>query len=577
MANAAKVSCHSRNEVFEQTQMANVAIQDEVSDVSGAKTSRWFSPETGIHTSKHENVQLPEDPVMDVVSFILSNNHSGVLALVDATSGASISYAELPEMIKSVAAGLHQIGVSRGQVVLILLPNSIYFPVIFLAVLSIGAIATPMNPLSTSSEIKRQVKNSGVVVSFTVRAYLDKVEKTGVESILVPEEFDSSSRSPEFSIFDKLLACSPRLVPRRNIMQRDTAALLYSSGTSGVSKGVVLTHANLIAMVKLFVQFEASQYDYPSWETVTLASLPMFHVYGLSLFSLGLLSTGSTVVVMKRFNEAEMVRTIEKYGVTHFPLVPPLLTALTRVKGSDRYHMRCLKQVSCGAAPVSMNAIQEFLEKFPHVDFIQGYGMTETAAVGTRGFNSKRFKNYTSVGLLAPNMEAKVVDLKTGSSLPPCNSGELWLRGPSIMQGYLNNSHATSLTVNQDGWLHTGDIGFFDQDGFLYLTDRLKEIIKYKGFQVAPAELESVIISHPDVTDVAVTAIKNQEAGEIPAAFVVRRPGSKISSNDVIDYVSQQVSPYKKVRQVVFVNYIPRSAAGKILRRQLRNGGSSKL
>ncbi|KAJ0968018.1 hypothetical protein J5N97_024935 [Dioscorea zingiberensis] len=250
---------------------------------------------------------------------------------------------------------------------------------------------------------------------------------------------------------------------------------------------------------------------------------------------------------------------IDTFKVTHFPVVPPILAALTQAKAAGGCELKSLIQVSSGAAPLSRKIIHEFLDAFPHVDLIQGYGMTESTAVGTRGFNSKSLKKYTSVGLLAPNMQAKVISCKTGSCLPPGSSG------------YLHDETATRSAIDEDGWLRTGDIAYFDHDGYLHVVDRLKDAIKYKGFQIAPADLEAVLISHPEVLDVAVTSAEDEEAGEIPVAFIVRAPGSAISSSEIIEYTAKRVTPYKKVRKVVFVQSIPRTPAGKILKRVLKN------
>ncbi|KAL6955728.1 4-coumarate--CoA ligase-like 6 [Sarracenia purpurea var. burkii] len=467
----------------------------------------WFSPATGIYSSKHPPVHLPTDPSIDVVSFIFSKKHDGLCALTDSVSGYSISYSELYPLVKSMASGLHEMGVSRGDVVLIMLPNSIYFPVVFLGVLYLGAIATTVNPLCTLAETKKQTLDCHLSLAFTLPNCVDKLNAMGVHAIGVPQNVGFDSNQTGVSDFYKLISGNPDLVPRPMIHQQDTAAILYSSGTTGSCKGVVLTHRNFIAMIELFVQFEASQYEYSSAENVYLAVLPMFHIYGLSLFVMGLLSLGSTIVVMRKFDANEMTKCIGRFKVTHFPVVPPLMTALmARAKSVGGSAWKSLKQVSCGAAPLSRKIIEDFVQTFTHVDFIQGYGMTETAAVGTRGFNTDKLHNYSSIGLLAPNMEARVVDLVTGSFLPPSKGGELWLRGPAIMKGYLNNPEATAMTIDEDGWLRTGDAVYFDEDGYLHLFDRLKEIIKYKGFQISPSELEAVLVSHTDILDAAVTA-----------------------------------------------------------------------
>ncbi|KAM2229734.1 hypothetical protein EV2_014561 [Malus domestica] len=540
----------------------------------------WFSPETGIYCSKHPEITLPTYHFLDVVTFIFSHQHAGVSpALIDSSSGSSLSYSQLYSFVKSFASGLRQMGISQGDVVLFLLPNSIYYPVVFLGVLYAGAIVTTMNPLSSVGEIKKQVGDSKACHAFTGLEYVGKLQALGVPAVLVPENAVLDSKNEAFSVFYKLVNGNVGLAPRPVIRQQDTAAIMYSSGTTGASKGVVITHRNFIAAVELFVRFEASQYEGSSLSNVYLDVLPLFHIYGLLLFVMGLFSLGSRIVVMKKFDVSEVVKAIEKYKVTHFPVVPPILTALT-AKAKDglaKQSLKSLKQVSSGAAPLSAKSIEDFVRTLPHVDLIQGYGMTETTAVGTRGFNTESLKKPSSIGLLAPNMQAKVVDWKTGSPLPPTSSGELWLRGPGIMNGYLNNADATMSTIDEEGWLHTGDIVYFDEDGYLYLQDRLKDAIKYKGFQIAPADLEGVLINHPEILDVAVAGVVDEESGEIPVAFVVRKHGSRILEDNVMDFVAAQVAPYKKVRKVVFTDSIPKSAAGKILRRELRKVLTSRL
>ncbi|KAL4199490.1 hypothetical protein AMTRI_Chr03g51410 [Amborella trichopoda] len=554
-------------------------------------SKNWYSDENGVYKSTFSPVDLPKDPFLDATSFLLSHKHHGTTALIDSSTGFSISYTQLPHMVKSIASGLHEIGVSQGQVVLMLLPNMAYFPVIFLSIISAGAIATPMNPLSTFNEIMKQIKYCNVVLAFTVSEYLGKLEKAGIPVVLVREHEEKSShfvRGKEEKIscsgsskvvsFDWVLSCDPIHATRPRINQNDIAVLLNSSGTSGPSKVVAITHRNLISTVELFVRFEASlcENEYMGWETVYLDVIPMFHIYGLVLLASGLLSLGSKIVIMHKFDEREMARCISGYGVTHIPAVPSLVVSLTKIGKMDNYSFRSLKQVVSGAAPLSKKSIDEFLKVFPHVELGQGYGMTETTAVGFRGTTNAKVKKYSSVGLLAPNMEAKVVDSAQGSCLPPGETGELWLRGPGIMKEYFNSHTATLSTIDKEGWLHTGDIVYFDKDGYLYIVDRLKDIIKCNGFQVAPADLDAILILHPQILDAAVAGIPNEQTGEIPVAFVKRSIGSNLSEADVIDFVAAQVAPYKKVRKVVFVNSIPRSTAGKVLRKKLRVSCVSK-
>ncbi|XP_076949823.1 4-coumarate--CoA ligase-like 6 [Bidens hawaiensis] len=539
----------------------------------------WFSLETGIYSSKHSLRTLPSNPFVDVVSHIFSQNHHGKTSFIDSSTGYTLSYSELQPLVKSMACGLHhQMGIKKGDVVLLLLPNSVYFHIVFLGVLYLGAVVTTMNPLSSVLEIKKQTTQCNVSLAFTSSSRLKELSALGITSVGVPENPNYNPNIVDFSCFHQLISSNHRAMPPPKISQDDTAAILFSSGTTGASKGVVLTHKNLISAVELFVRFEASQYGNNNEENTYLAIIPMFHIYGLTLFTLGILSLGSSIVVMNKFDHNEMVRAIDKYRVTHFPAVPPLLKALIKV-GKSVYcgRLKSLKQVSSGAAPLSTKCIEEFAQTFPHVDFIQGYGLSESTAVGTRGFNTKEIRNYTSVGLLAPNMQAKVVDNVTGLCSPPGKTGELWLRGPGIMKEYLNNVEASCSTIDKHGWLHTGDIVYFDHQGYLYIVDRLKDVIKYKGFQIAPADLEDVLVSHPDIDDAVVIGRLDEEAGEIPMAFVVKKPKAKISQYDVINFVAKQVAPYKRVQKVEFINEIPKSAAGKILRRELKHTFSSRL
>ncbi|CAH2078575.1 unnamed protein product [Thlaspi arvense] len=496
---------------------------------SHQKLPLWFSPETGIYTSKFPSLQLPVDPNLDAVSALFSHIHgvddAASSAFVDSLTGFSISYSELQIMVKSTAAGIyHGLGVRQGDVVSLVLPNSVYFPLIFLSLISLGAIVTTMNPSSSLGEIEKQVSECNVGLAFTSPKNAEKLSSLGIVVIRVPESYDFDSIRIENPKFYSMIKGDFGSVPKPLIKQDDVAAIMYSSGTTGASKGALLTHRNLIATMELFVRFEASQYEYRGSSNVYLAALPLCHIYGLSLFVLGLLSLGSTVVVTRRFDASEVIDVIGRFKITHFPVVPPMLMALTKkAKGVCGQVFQSLKQVSCGAAPLSMEFIEDFLETLPHVDLIQGYGMTESAAVGTRGFNSQKLKKYSSVGLLAPNMQAKVVDWSSGSFLPPGKRGELWIQGPGVMKGYLNNPEATKMTIVEDSWLRTGDIAYFDEDGYLFIVDRMKEIIK------APDE----------------------ECGEIPVAFVVRSQETTLSEQDVISYVAAQVAPYKKVRKVV--------------------------
>nr|CAB3500033.1 unnamed protein product [Digitaria exilis] len=537
-----------------------------------AAAASFYSAASGVYASTHPAVRLPADPSLSLVPHVLARlpaSRPDAPAFVDAATGEAVSRADLRRLVPALAAGLRlRRGIRLGDVVLLALPNSVSFPVAFFAVLAAGGVATTINPCSAPAEIAARVRDTGAALVLAAPENAGKLPPLRVPVVLVPETFRlADDGAPEFAPFRELLLLDPDLpgLPPP-VGQDDAASILYSSGTGGRSKGVVLTHRNLIATVELFVRFEASQYAAPACDNVYLAAVPMFHVYGLGLFAIGLPTLGSTVVVMKRFVVGEAVKAIDRFRITHFPMVPPIMVAL--VHAAEPTALGSLVQVSTGAAPTSGRLINDFVKAFPHVDLIQGYGMTESAAVGTRGFNTSKHKKYASVGLLAPNMHARIVDVETGCYLPPGSCGELWLLGPAIMRGYMNDEDACAMN---DGWLRTGDVAYFDSDGYLYIVGRLKEVIKYKGFQIAPADLDAVLVEHPEIVDVAVTSAEDEEAGEIPVAFVVRKSGSSLSCTQVMEYVANQVSPYKKVRKVVFVESIPRSPAGKVLRRLLKD------
>ncbi|GLJ46666.1 hypothetical protein SUGI_0983590 [Cryptomeria japonica] len=540
-----------------------------------------FSKKNKIYYSKHKPQSIPDEPYLDLVTYALSPKHpTAEIALIDSSTKEQISFQQLPTKIRRVAVGLHRLGIRQGDVVCIISPNSIHFPVIFLAILSLGAVATTTNPLNTAAEIIKQVKDSKARLAFTISELKEKVKGTGLPMVFIaqtPEEDHIFASEEGHTIaFAELIEDHSWELPAVKIRQEDTAALLYSSGTTGVSKGVIITHRNLISMIILLIRFVLAEAGTNGWELVYLAVLPMFHVYGLSVFSSGLIAAGATCVIMSKFGFEEMLKAVERFKITNLPVVPPIILGFTNSDLVEKYDLSSLKYMSSGAAPLGKEVIQAFATRFPQIELIQGYGMTEStgaAAVTTK----ESSKKYGSAGLLSPNMEAKVVDVDTAHPLPPNHQGELWLRGPLVMKGYFSNEEATLLTIDKEGWLHTGDLCYFDDDGSLYIVDRLKELIKYNAFQVAPAELEALLLSHPDILDAAVVPFPDEEAGQIPLAYVVRKSRSNLGEQDVMSFVAAQVAPYKKVRKVAMVNGIPRSAAGKILRKELAVLATSKL
>nr|GMC59321.1 4-coumarate--CoA ligase-like 9 [Ipomoea batatas] len=400
-----------------------------------------------------------------------------------------------------------------------------------------------------------------LAASLQTRFGLSKVPKLRYGTVLID--------SPELESMTNSSDCELRRV-EVEVNQSDLAAILYSSGTRGQVKGVMLTHRNLISMVAN----NYAQKPERSSPAVILYTVPYFHVFGLT-YCLKSVATAETVVVMERFELRKMLKAVEEFRVSDIAVAPPVIVGMVKEKAKKEdglgFDLSSLGMIFCGGAPLGKEAIKAFSEKFPNTHFVQGYGLTEATGAVSRTVTEKE---WGSTGRLLPNTEAKIIDLKTGNALPPGKQGELWVRGPTVMRGYVGDTKATAETLVKEGgwWLRTGDICYFDENGFLFVVDRLKELIKYKGYQVAPAELEQLLQSHPHIIDAAVIPYPDEEAGEVPMAFVVRNPkGNIIDERQVIDFIARQVAPYKKIRRVSFVSTIPRSAAGKILRKELKN------
>ncbi len=391
-----------------------------------------------------------------------------------------------------------------------------------------------------------------------LEAALEAAEHAGIgDQVYVLGEADGGTP------FAELLG-DPAAAPEVEIdPDNDLAALPYSSGTTGLPKGVMLTHLNLVSnLVQLQDSFEIKQDD------VLVGCLPFFHIYGMTVIMNQGLHAGATIVTMPRFDLDQFLGLIETHGVTRAYVVPPIALALAKHPAVDGRDLSSLMTVMSGAAPLGAELAERVAERLD-CKVIQGYGLTETSPV-THVVRPDGENKPGTIGPPLANTECRLVDPESGEEVAPGERGELWIRGPQVMRGYLNNDEATAATVDAEGWLHTGDIAVVDDDGFFEIVDRLKELIKYKGFQVAPAELEALMITHPEVADVAVIGVPDEEAGELPKAFVVAARDD-LDSDQLMDWVAGQVSPQKKIRQVEVIEEIPKSPSGKILRRVLRD------
>ncbi|XP_078434219.1 AMP-dependent synthetase and ligase family protein [Wolffia australiana] len=520
-----------------------------------------FCAATGVFHSLRPPLELPPltkpHSVTSHIFSALSSNPPppSKPAIINASKdNASISYGELFSFVGRLAGNLRsRLGLSKGDVAFILSPPSLDVPVLYLALLSIGVIVTPSNPASTPEEIARQFELVRPAIAFTTAEEARKLPRTAAYVLLGSTQFRSFL---ETSVGREPTSSDPEIYPS------DTAASLFTSGTTGGVKAAVLSHLNFIAILASDNDGEVA----PSH--VSFFTVPIFHVFGLTML-LRVIAAGDTMVFLERLDFVSMLRAIEKHRVTGMPVSPPLIVAMLKSEVAERFDLSSLVKVGCGGAPLGKEVAERFAKRYPHVQIIQGYGLTESTGPAAATLGPEESLVYGSTGRLGFSLEARIVDPGSGQSLPPGQRGELWLRGPSIMSGYLGDGEATASTITSEGWLKTGDLCYFDENGFLFIVGRLKELIKYKAYQVPPAELERILLSHPQIADAAVIPYPDEEAGEIPMAYIVRKPSDNISAEEVMDFVAKKVSPYKKIRRVAFIKSIPKSAAGKILRREL--------
>jgi acyl-CoA synthetase (AMP-forming)/AMP-acid ligase II len=511
-----------------------------------------------IHRSAHPDVPIPD---MDVSSFVLEHalERGAKPALIDGPTGRTLTYADLAQGVRGLAAGLAARGFGKGDALAVYMPNLPEYAVAFHGAASAGGRCTTVNPLYTAGELAQQLEDSGAGILLTVPPFLDAAreaaEKSGVDDVVVVGEANGGIPLGEL-LADPADAPEVRIDPAR-----DVAVLPYSSGTTGLPKGVMLTHRNLVANICQV------QDAFPIAPDDTLIGvLPFFHIYGQTVIMNQGLRTGGTIVTMPRFDLEQFLELIESHAVTRAYVVPPIALALAKHPAVDDRDLSTLRTIMSGAAPLGPELAEQVASRVG-TTVTQGYGLTETSPV-THAIRPDGENRPGSIGQPLPGTECRVVAPGTGDDVAVGERGELWIRGPQVMRGYLNNPEATEATVDSDGWLHSGDVAVVDEDGFFTIVDRLKELIKYKGFQVAPAELEALIITHPSVGDVAVVGVADEECGELPKAFVVP-VDEGFDADQLMEWVEGRVAPQKRIRLVETVDEIPKSPSGKILRRKL--------
>jgi acyl-CoA synthetase (AMP-forming)/AMP-acid ligase II len=512
--------------------------------------------------------RAPEPPVsipaVALTPFLLASAaaRGAAPALIDGPSGRTLTFEGWASGVRRVAAGLARRGLRKGDVLAILSPNLPEYALAFHGVALAGGVNTTMNPLYTVAEIQQQLRDSRARYLVTVPPFLAKAKEaaagTEVREIFVfgnREEVGDATPFADLTVSDDATPEVP-IDPAR-----DLVALPYSSGTTGLPKGVMLSHRNLVANT---LQSASVLHIGPG--DVVLGVLPFFHIYGMVVIMNLALYKGATIVTLPRFDFEQCLEVLQRYRITFANIVPPLVLALAKHPLVDRYDLSALHTIFSGAAPLGEPLARAAHERLGCA-VLQGYGLTETSPVTHATRHTDPHPKLGGIGPPIPNTEAKIVDVETGRDLDPNQEGEICIRGPQVMQGYLNRPDATTAMIDAEGWLHTGDIGYADPQGCFFVVDRVKEMIKYKGMQVAPAELEAVLLSHPAVADAAVIPLDDEEAGQVPKAFLVLR--AEVASDEICRFVAERVAPHKKLRAVEITDQIPKSASGKILRRVL--------
>ena len=494
----------------------------------------------------------------------------------------NLTYRELDALVNSCANALLDMGLHKGQTVALFMTNRPEYVISWFAVTRIGAVASPMNPSYKEHEIAYQLSNSEAVAVIVQNNLLPLVEAVraetpGLQHVIVVDapqhEARPTARGGPTSLpntyihsFSQLIRDFPSVPIGIEIQPEELVTLPYSSGTTGLPKGVMLSHRNLVCNA---VQSIATARI--TFADRMLIFVPLYHIYGIMLMGCAALS-GARAVLMERFEPETCLRLIQEQGITLLYSVPQVLAVLNDWPGLHDYDLHTVRFTQCGAAPVPPPLARRF-EELTHVPVMTSYGLTE-ASPGTHSnpVYDPRLMKVETIGLPIHDTEQKIVDIETGTIEKGVGEeGELIVRGPQVMQGYWKAPEATAEAL-RNGWLYTGDIGWRDEEGYVTITDRKKEMIKYKGFSVAPAQVEALLLEHPAVADVAVIAKPSEDAGEVPKAFVVLRTGYEgQQADELMAWVNTKLATYKHVREVEYIDAIPRNPSGKILRRVLKD------
>ncbi|KAJ9554574.1 hypothetical protein OSB04_018619 [Centaurea solstitialis] len=527
-----------------------------------------------IFQSRYPSVPIPD---LTLPEFVLKDAESYAenIAFVEAATLKTYTYGQVATDVKRFSKALRSLGLRTGHVVIVVLPNIAEYGIVALGIMAAGGVFSGANPSSHSSELKKQAELADAKLIVTDDHTYNKVKELGLPVIIVGE-----GRVAGTIWWNELLEAAERASNNgieSVVNQSDLCALPFSSGTTGLSKGVMLTHRNIVANLCSTLFSVGPELI---GKVTILGLIPYFHIYGLTGILCATLRNKGKVVVMGRYDLSTVLKALIEHEVNFAPIVPPILLGLVKHPIAEDLAKLKLRSIMTAAAPLAPEIYEEFQRKFPQVEVQEAYGMTEHSCITlTHGDPRKghHIAKKRSVGYILPNLEVKFVDPDTGRSLPSNTPGEICVRSQCVMKGYYKNEVETAQTIDEHGWLHTGDIGYIDEEGDIFIIDRMKELIKYKGFQVAPAELEGILLGHPSVEDAAVVGLPDEEAGEIPGANVVMSKDAKESEEEMMKYVANNVAQYKKVRVLHFVDNIPKSPSGKIMRRLIKDTMLDKI
>ncbi|KAG4067238.1 hypothetical protein HA402_000229 [Bradysia odoriphaga] len=512
------------------------------------------------------------------------NVNASKICFVNADSGQTMTVGELYGRSIQLAKALRLDGVDAGDVIGLCSENRAEFPVVLFAAFFVGATVAPLNTSYIEDELIHSLRLSKPNIIFATSFTIGKIVQAASKSPFIRKVICVDDKQPNKAVtkYSKYInatkssneefACKPVDI------NSNIALILCSSGTTGLPKGVQLTQANLWRAVSHLHDHFNLLADALDGGISILSIIPWFHAYGL-MTTIGMAICGAKLVTFPRFNEKIFLRSIETYKVNLLMAVPPLMLILAKHPLVSKYDLSSLLVIFCGAAPLSKEIEDEVYKRIGVLAIRQGFGMSEMTLSVLQ--QDQEHCTSGSVGCLRPGMYGKVIDPDTGKILGPNEHGELCFKGSAVMKGYIGNRQATKQTIDDDGWLYTGDIGYYDDNHEWFIVDRIKELIKYKGFQVPPADVENVLLTHPDIMDAGVVGVPNEAAGELPMAFVVKKRNAKLTEKDVIDYVAGKMSYAKRLHGgVKFIKEIPKNMSGKILRRELKKlvtNGKSKL